>query len=138
MRAEHEAIAKAKLAGPGRRTQDLDRLADMLDEGEEVITMADALLRSPGIERRGLAVLTDRRLLCVDNGSFGAQSMAIQRSAITAVESGSSGGMGDARRGELRIVADGVHTQLIRVHPWERAEEIRAAVSESLGVMVAA
>jgi hypothetical protein len=138
MNDEHVALAKAKLAGPPRRTDDLERLEAMLDEGEDVITMADALFRSQGIERRGLAVLTDRRLLCIDNGSFGAKPLAIPLSGITAADSSTTGGMGDACRGELRVVADGEHTLVARIHPWERAAEMSVAITRLADVTVAA
>ncbi|MEA2423872.1 MAG: hypothetical protein QOH13_282 [Thermoleophilaceae bacterium] len=129
--ADHVALAKLKLLGMTKRTGDLDRLAELLDDGEEVVTMADALFRTQGIERRGLAVLTDRRLLCVDKASQTTELLEISLAEITACDTGSSGGMGDARRGELTIMADDVPTHLARIHPWERAGEIRAAVIDS-------
>jgi diguanylate cyclase len=128
MRAEHAALAKIKLSGSAKRNGELDHLAELLDDGEQVVTMADAIFRSQGAERRGLAVLTDRRLLCVDKGSIGRDLMAIGISGITSVEIDSSGGMGDARRGGLTIVANDVETEVARIHPWERAAEIRTSV----------
>lgn len=131
MRAEHAAIAKVKLSGPSKRNGELDQLADLLDDGEQVVTMADAIFRSEGAERRGLAVLTDRRLLCVDKGSIAREVLEIGIAGITSVLVDSSGGMGDARRGGLTIVADDVSTELTRIHPWERAAEIRASVMQA-------
>jgi hypothetical protein len=93
--------------------------------------MADALFRSQGGERRGLAVLTDRRLLCVDKGLRTADPVAIDLAAVTSVEISAPGGSGDAKRGGLTILADGVKTDVARVHPWERAAEIRTAMIES-------
>jgi hypothetical protein len=124
MRAEHVALAKIKLSGPTKRNGELDQLADLLEDGEEVVTMADAIFRSQGVERRGVAVLTDRRLLCIDKGSITRDLLAIGISGITSVRVDSSGGMGDARRGGLRIIANDVATELTRIHPWERADEI--------------
>jgi hypothetical protein len=131
MKAEHAALAKVKLSGPSKRNDELDQLADLLEDGEQVVTMADAIFRSQGAERRGLAVLTDRRLLCVDKGSIAREVLAIGISGITSVQADSSGGMGDARRGGLTIVADDVATELTRIHPWERAAEIRTSVMQA-------
>jgi hypothetical protein len=131
MRAEHAALAKVKLSGQSKRNGELDHLEGLLDDGEQVVTMADAIFRSEGAERRGLAVLTDRRLLCVDKDAINRDLLAIDISGITSMAIDSSGGMGDARRGALTIVADDVETALTRINPWERAVEIRASVMQA-------
>jgi hypothetical protein len=131
MRAEHAALAKVKLSGQAKRNGELDHLEGLLDDGEQVVTMADAIFRSAGAERRGLAVLTDRRLLCVDKDAVSRDLLAIGISGITSMVIESSGAMGDARRGALTIVADDVETALTRINPWERAAEIRASVLEA-------
>jgi hypothetical protein len=131
LRAEHAALAKIKLSGPSKRNGELEHLAELLDDGEQVVTMADAIFRSQGAERRGLAVLTDRRLLCIDKGSIERELLAIEIDGITSVRADSTGGMGDARRGGLTIVADDVATELTRIHPWERAAEIRTSVMQA-------
>jgi hypothetical protein len=97
--------------------------------------MADAIFRSEGAERRGLAVLTDRRLLCVDKDAINRDLLAIDISGITSMAIDASGGMGDARRGALTIVADDVETALTRINPWERAVEIRASVMQAREVL---
>jgi hypothetical protein len=131
LRAEHAALAKVKLSGQSKRNGELDHLEGLLDDGERVVTMADAIFRTAGAERRGLAVLTDRRLLCVDKDAISRDLLAIGISGITSMVIESSGAMGDARRGALTIVADDVETALTRINPWERAAEIRASVLEA-------
>jgi hypothetical protein len=135
MRPEHAELAKVKLSGQSKRNGELDQLEALLDDGEQVVTMADAIFRSEGAERRGLAVLTDRRLLCVDKDAINRDLLAIDISGITSMVFDSSGGMGDARRGALTIVADDVETALTRINPWERAVEIRTSVMEASEVL---
>jgi hypothetical protein len=122
-------LAKAKLATEFLRRSELDRLTQLLDAGEQVVTLADALWRAGRQERRGLIVLTDQRLLCVETGSQHMPLLELRLAAITSVELGLAHGSGDARRGELTILAGGDTTQLGRVRPWERATEIAQCIA---------
>lgn len=131
MISEHAAIAKDKLADGHLQTRALERLEELLGTGESIVTMAQALFRTRTIEQRGLAVLTDSRLLCVDMGSDHTATLEIAISEISSVEPGVSGGSGGARRGELSIKADGAQTDVSRIHPWERAGEIAAYVADA-------
>jgi hypothetical protein len=135
MRSQYSALAKEKLVGPGTRALELERLSDLLDQGEQVVTMAEALFRSRMTERRGLAVLTDRRLLCIENVARPAEQLDFALSAITSLESRVSGGMGDARRGGLSLVADGAACEVVRINPWERAPEMASYIrSDHAGI----
>ena len=128
MITENAALAKEKLAHGHLQSRALERLDAMLGNSETVVNMAQALFRSRNDERRGLAVLTDSRLLCVDVASDHTPTLEMPLAGITAVETGVSGGSGDARRGELLITAGGVRTDVLRIHPWERAAEMAAYV----------
>ena len=44
--------------------------------------------------------------------------------AITSVMAGAPRGWGDAKRGQVTMLSGGVDTQLDRIRPWERADEI--------------
>jgi hypothetical protein len=127
------ALARGKLATEFFRAAELDRLTRLLHRGERVLTLCDALFKLGREERRGLVVLTDVRLICVDTGSQYVPLAEVLLTAITSVEAGVPRGSGDAKRGELTMLSGGVDTQLARIRPWERAEEIaqhiRAAIS---------
>ncbi|MEA2492340.1 MAG: hypothetical protein QOJ29_251 [Thermoleophilaceae bacterium] len=117
------ALAKLKLATGFLRGPELGRIEEVLELGEEVITLADALFRSGRQERRGLIVLTEQRLMGLDS-TGGKLNLLIRLETITALERGAARGDGDAKRGDLTIIADGVETNFARIRPWERAEEI--------------
>jgi hypothetical protein len=126
---ENTAIAKEKLADGHLQNRALERLEGLLGSSETVVTMAQALFRSRNDERRGLAVLTDSRLLCVDAAFDHAPTLEMPLARISALETGVSGGSGGARRGEMLITSDGVRTDVLRIHPWERAAEMAAYVA---------
>jgi len=128
------ALAKNKLATKLLRTGELDRLTGLLQEGEQVVTLCDALCRSGRQEWRGLTVLTDERLLCIYTGSSDEAPTEFRLSAISSVETGTPRGSGDAKRGELIMAVHGGETRLVRVRPWERAEEI----ADHIGAAIAA
>ena len=122
--AENAALAKDKLVEGQFRGRELERLEELLGDEESVVTMAQALFRSEAIERRGLVVLTDSRLVCVDQASQDTDTLQVALAGITSVETSVTGGSGNAARGELSITSDGVRTEVLRIHPWERAGEI--------------
>jgi hypothetical protein len=129
----YTTVAKAKLVGRGNSAE-IARLGTLLAPGEEVVTMAEALFRSRLTERRGLAVLTDRRLLCVDAVGHPEEQLDLSLGAITAVESQGTGGLGGARRGVLTVVSGDRTFEVTRINPWERAAEI-ADYIERFGAM---
>jgi hypothetical protein len=122
--AELVAMAKSKLATQSVRAAELEHLADLLQRDEQVVTLCDALFRSGRQERRGLVAVTDERLICVTVGSRDGPLAEVLLPAITSVTVSPPRGWGDAKRGQLTTVSGGVETQLDRVRPWERAEEI--------------
>jgi hypothetical protein len=131
--AELVALARVQLPTQLLRTAELDRLAALLHRGERVVALCDALCRSGRQEWRGLTVLTDERLICVYSGSSEEAPTDFVVSAISSVEVGEPRGAGDAKRGELAMWLNGAETQLARIRPWERAEDIaqhiRAAIA---------
>jgi hypothetical protein len=119
------ALARSKLATQSVRAAELEQLAHLLQRDEQVVTLCDALFRSGRQERRGLIALTDERLICVTlGGSRDVPLAELRLPAITSVTVGAPRGWGDAKRGQLTTLSGGVETQLDRVRPWERAEEI--------------
>jgi hypothetical protein len=127
------ALARTKLAPGFLRVAELARLSALLHRGERVVTLCDALFTSGREARRGLIVLTDARLICLDTGSRYVALAEVRLPAISSVEAGVPRGSGGAKRGELTMLSGGVKTQLDRVLPWERADEIaehiRGAIS---------
>ena len=126
------ALSRAKLAGPSLRSAELGRLRDLLHDGERVVTLCDALCRTGRQEWRGLTVLTDKRLICLYSGAPGAPLTEFRLSAMSSVEVGTPRGSGDAKRGELTMCLDGGESQLARIRPWERAEEIAAHLAAAI------
>ena len=126
------ALARAKLATVSPRNAELDRLTGLLHQGERVVTLCDALCRTGRQERRGLTVLTDQRLICIYTGSSSGPLTQFPLSAISSVEVGVPRGAGDSKRGELAMRSDDVETQLARIHPWERAEEIGQSIEDAI------
>jgi hypothetical protein len=127
--ADLVALAKDKLAMPVARPAELDRLIAVLHGGEQVVTLCDALFSSRHQEWRGLVVLTDERFMCVDTRSQHLPLVEFGLATISSVEARAPVGSGDARRGRLTMLADGVETELSRVRPWERAAEIARHVA---------
>jgi hypothetical protein len=125
------ALAKDKLGSRSPRAGELDHVASLLRDGEHVLTLGDALFRSLRQERRGLVALTDQRLICVESGSRRLQPLELPLPSITSMATGVPAGMGDAKRGDLTILADGTETQLTRVRPWERAAEIAELIRDA-------
>ena len=122
---EHAALARRKLGGPQRRAE-LERLMKLLEPSESVVTLAEALFKSATGQAAGLAVLTDRRLLCVDTNAREAAAMDFSVTGISRAPATVSDDSGTARRGELGLVCEGEPIRVLRIHPWERAEEIAA------------
>lgn len=122
--ADLVALAKDKLAMAVARPTELDRLTAVLHGGEQVVTLCDALFSSGYQEWRGLVALTDERVICVDTRSQYLPLAEFGLATISSVEARAPVGSGDARRGRLTMLADGVETELTRVRPWERAAEI--------------
>jgi hypothetical protein len=118
------AIAKSKLATQSVRAAELGHLAHVLQPDEQVVTLCDALFRSGRQERRGLIALTDERLICVTLDSRDVPLSELRLRTVTSATAGAPRGWGDAKRGQLTMLAAGVDTQLDRVRPWERADEI--------------
>ena len=123
-KADLAALAKSKLATETLRVAELDRLVRLLDPDERVVTLCDALLRSGDREWRGLIALTDVRLICVDTGSREVALAELKVATMTSVAASVPRGSGDAKRGQLTMRSGGGGTQLERVRPWERADEI--------------
>jgi hypothetical protein len=132
VRADLVAIAHDKLGARFVGTSELDRLTRFLRQGEQVITLCDALFRSGRQESRGLTVLTSERLICVETCTRHAPFAELELSAITSVEAGMPNGSGDARRGEVVLLSGSVETRLVRVRPWERAAEIAQHIRAAL------
>src|SRR4051794_27439009 len=126
------ALARAKLATEPLRTAELDLLTGLLHEGEQVVTLCDSLCSRGRREWRGLTVLTDERLICVQTGCSDGLPTEFRLSAISSVETGSPRGSGDAKRGELRMVVEGDEARLARVRPWERAAEIAEHITAAI------
>jgi hypothetical protein len=122
--ADLAALAKRKLATQSVRAAELDHLVYLLHLDEQVVTLCDALFRSGRQERRGLIALTGERLICITLGSREGPLAELGLPAITSVTASAPRGWGDAKRGQLTMLSGGVETQLDRVRPWERAEEI--------------
>ena len=122
--ADLVALAKDKLAMSVATPAELDRLMAVLHGGEQVVTLCDALFSSGHQAWRGLAVLTDERVICIDTRSQYVPLAAFGLATISSVEARAPVGSGDARRGRLTMVADGIETELTRVRPWECAAEI--------------
>jgi hypothetical protein len=118
------AIAKSKLATHTVRAAELEQLAQLLEPDEQVVTLCDALFRSGRQERRGLVALTSERLICVTLGCRDVPLAELRLRTITSAAAGAPRGWGDAKRGQLTMLSGGVETQLDRVRPSERADEI--------------
>jgi hypothetical protein len=132
LNADLVALARIKLSTQLLRTAELDRLGELLHQGERVVTLCDALCRSGRREWRGLTVLTDERLICLYTGSSDEPPTEFLVSAISSVEVGASRGAGDAKRGELAMLLHGAEIRLDRVRPWERADEIVEHISAAI------
>jgi hypothetical protein len=122
------AAAEVEKLAAYPRAPKLDHLADVLEDGEGVVSVAEALFQSATRQWGGLAVLTDRRLLCVAVGVQQAATLEFPLAGISSIEASFSGGVGGARRGELSLLCDGERTRVLRINPWERAAEIAAFV----------
>jgi hypothetical protein len=126
------ALARAKLATELLRTAELDLLTGVLHEGEQVVTLCDSLCRTGRREWRGLTVLTDERLICLQTGCSDGAPTEFRISAISSVETGTPRGSGDAKRGELTMVVKGDEARLDRVRPWERAAEMAEHITAAI------
>ena len=126
------ALARAKLATELLRKAELDLLTGVLREGERVVTLCDSLCRTGRREWRGLTVLTDERLICLQTGCTDGEPTEFRLSAISSVETGTPRGSGDAKRGEVTMVVKGDEARLDRVRPWERAAEIAEHITTAI------
>jgi hypothetical protein len=126
------ALARAKLATEPLRTAELDLLKGLLHEGEQVVTLCDSLCSTGRREWRGLTVLTDERLICLQTGCSDVSPTEFRLAAISSVETGTPRGSGDAKRGELTMVVQGEQARLDRVRPWERAAEIAEHITTAI------
>jgi hypothetical protein len=130
--ADLVALARAKLATQRSTTAELDRLTGLLHQGEQVVTLCDALYRSGRQEWRVLTALTDERLICLHTGSSDKAPTEFCLSAISSVETGTPRASGDAKRGELTMLVQGGETRPARVRPWERAAEIAQHITTAI------
>jgi hypothetical protein len=126
------ALARAKLATEPLRTAELGLLKDLLHEGEQVVTLCDSLCSTGRREWRGLTVLTDERLICLQTGCSDVSPTEFRLAAISSVETGTPRGSGDAKRGDLTMVVQGEQARLDRVRPWERAAEIAEHITAAI------
>jgi hypothetical protein len=108
-----------------------------LTQGEQVIVKADAVFRSGPQVRRGLVVLTNQRLICIDGRSQHDELLDFRVATITAVEAGKPHDLGDATRGDLTILAGGITTHITRIRPWECAGEIAHSIRDSIAARAA-
>ncbi|MEA2482468.1 MAG: hypothetical protein QOC55_415 [Thermoleophilaceae bacterium] len=110
------------------RSPELARVDQFLDAGETVVCVAEGLFKSLRSQCSGLAVLTDRRLLCVDHGARLSATTEYPLADITSIRATASLESGAAKRGAIFLRCAGVGTAVLRVDPWERASEIVAYV----------
>lgn len=134
--AVHDDLVLEKL-GLRWRQPELDRLADRLDADETVVTMATALFRSARVQGLGVAVLTDRRLLCIDRNAALVNPLEFPLAEMSLVTLADSQGVGGSKRGGIKIVCAGLPTELLRIDPWERAAEIVAYIERHIGAATA-
>ena len=111
-----------------RTTRDRECAERALDRGERLVTLGEAVFRSGRRARRGLVVLTDQRVICIDRGAQHGQPLELPLSGITSVESGEGRMLGDAKRGHLTIESGALKTHVTRIRPWERAATIASYV----------
>ena len=95
-----------------------------LDPGERLISFGEAVFTSERQMRRGFLVLTDRRVICLDQGVQHGQLLELPLSEITSVQSGMGPASGDAKRGNLTIGSGALKTHVTRIRPWESAAAI--------------
>jgi hypothetical protein len=122
--------AAAGTAGSDVSPRQLERVAHVLHDGEAVVCIASALFRSATQQHTGSAVLTDRRLVCVDPRARGSAPLELPLMEITSITATASDESGAAKRGELVLVRGGLVTSVVRIDPWQRAQEIATYVEQ--------
>lgn len=122
--ARIEELAKAKLNMKLGVRRELKKLPDRLDENEEVLNLA-----SGGIgAKKGLVVVTDRRLLFFAAGVASTHQEEFPYRAISSIES--STGM---LSGKLRVFASGNKADIKDVIPKSAVDEIADFVRARIG-----
>src|SRR3954453_560215 len=116
------------LDGAGRRR--IDHVTSLLERGETTVCLGEGLFQSGTRQCRGLAVLTDRRLLCVDPGARTCMTFALSLAETTSVRASVSDGVGAAKRGVIELLTAGVATTVSRLDPWDLASEIATYIEE--------
>src|SRR3954447_12827662 len=116
------------LDGAGRRR--IDHVTPLIEGGETTVCLGDGLFQSGTRQCRGLAVLTDRRLLCVDPGARTCMTFQLSLADTTSVRASVSEGVGAAKRGVIELVTGGVATTVSRLDPWDLASEIATYIEE--------
>src|SRR3954471_2257279 len=124
----HAGQSDKGLDGAGRRR--IDHVTPLLEGGETTVCLGDGLFQSGTRQCRGLAVLTDRRLLCVDPGARTCMTFQLSLADTTSVRASVSEGVGAAKRGVIELVTGGVATTVSRLDPWRLASEIATYVEE--------
>lgn len=95
--------------------KELKRLIDQLHEGEEVVNLA----RGEYDGKRGLVVVSDRRILFYEQGMVRSKIEDFPYDKISSVQTGSG-----VMSGKLTIFAAGNKAEIEHVRPKERAKEI--------------
>src|SRR3954454_24235593 len=116
------------LDGADRRR--LDHVTPLLESGETTECVGDGLFQSGTRQCRGIAVLTDRRLLCIDPGARTCMTFELSLADTTSVCAGVAEGVGAAKRGVIELVTAGVATTVSRLDPWRLASEIAMYIEE--------
>ncbi len=126
-------VAERRRPGRARAASDRACAERALDEGEQLVSVGEGVFRSIREERRGLVVLTDQRVMCIDRGVQHGQPLELPLSGITSVESGDGRTLGDSKRGHLIIESGALKTHVTRIRPWECAATIASYVQSARG-----
>jgi hypothetical protein len=118
-----------KVLNTAERRQ-LDHVTGLLDSSEAIVCLGQGLFQSGTRQCRGLAVLTDRRLLCVDRGARTCMTFELSLADIMSVRASVSEGVGAAKRGVIELVGAGLPTTVSRLDPWRRASDIATYIEE--------
>src|SRR4051795_5070387 len=116
------------LDGAGRRR--IDHVTSLLESGETTVYLGEGLFQSGTRQCRGLVVLTNRRLLCVDPGARTCMTFELSLADTTSVRASESDGVGAAKRGVIELVTAGVSTTVSRLDPWRLASDIAMYIEE--------
>src|SRR4051795_9724695 len=121
-----EAAPPASLARAGKNGKVLDgaerrrmdHVIPLLESGETTVCPGEGLFQSGTRQCRGLVVLTNRRLLCVDHGARTCMTFELSLADTTSVRASESEGVGAAKRGVLELVTAGGAATGSRLPPW--------------------